>query len=108
MKSVKEKLPRGYSDFFLFERLANSTGISFVDRTAKLTNHEIQHHTKQYQMPDFAVATANTNNYISRIGKEIILLPLKFYTFACFIHTHLENIHFKCVLQLIQEISEQF
>lgn len=49
-------------------------------------------------MPDFAVAGAKTNEYISRIGREIILLPLKTQTFACFKHTHLENIHFKCTL----------
>lgn len=70
MKSVKKKIPKGYSDFFQFERLANSTCISFVDRTEKLTNHEIQHHTMQYQMPDFAVAIAKTNDYISRSEKK--------------------------------------
>lgn len=50
------------------------------------------------QMPDFAVARAKTNEYISRIGREFILLLLKIQTFACFIHTRLEKIHFKGTL----------
>ena len=60
------------------------------------------------QMPDFAVARAKTNEYISRIGREIILLLLKIQTFACFIHTHLEKIHFKCTLQITDAIQETF
>lgn len=49
-------------------------------------------------MPDFAVARAKTHKYISRIGREIILLPLNIHAFACFIQTYLEKIPIKCRL----------
>lgn len=42
-----KKITQGIVKILQYKRLTHSPFISFADITAKLTNHEIQHHTKQ-------------------------------------------------------------
>jgi hypothetical protein len=49
-------------------------------------------------MPYAAVTRAKTNQYISKVGREIILVPLKNSFICMLVHTHLEKIYFNCIL----------
>lgn len=69
-KFHEEKITQGIFWILQYKRLAHSPFISFVDITAKLTNHEIQHHTKHNRCLNLQLLEQNQLTYFKNWKRD--------------------------------------